>query len=131
MVAHGDGRMECHTRKQSNNEAHQCAGAAIFRRNVCKSVSGNLELERDTTKVFAWDNEFASHHKGQNITLEEVGRMVTAERLKFIDKVQRIKPGYAKCEECGSTYKIGMPHAMFCETNQPEDDDNDDERSED
>ena len=42
----------------------QCAGAAIFRGNICKTPR-NPQIERrdaDYELVFSWDNEFIEHH---------------------------------------------------------------------
>lgn len=57
--AHGDNVMLCHTRNK------QCAGAAIFRANVCKLPRSTeaLRLPADRLKVFASDREFETHHK--------------------------------------------------------------------
>lgn len=72
-VAHGDGRMECHTRLLGKKAA-ECAGAAIFRKNVCKSVlKGNLELPKNKETVFSHDKEFCDHHTGKNMTFQEIG----------------------------------------------------------
>lgn len=58
-VAHSDAVVDCHTLVGA-----RCAGIAIYRRNVCKSVSPpNLKLEADKIKVFAWPPEFIDHHK--------------------------------------------------------------------
>ena len=70
-IAHGDGRMECHTRTIMGEPA-QCAGASIFRANICKLTRGpNLRLPADKVKVFAWDDEFATHHEGRPVTKQE------------------------------------------------------------
>jgi hypothetical protein len=63
-IAHGEFRVDCHTRK--NNE---CAGLAIYRANVCKSVRDPsvLVLPADRDAVFARPQEFLDHH-------EKVGR---------------------------------------------------------
>src|ERR1035437_695376 len=46
-AAHGDGTIECHTKKKKRG-AWQCAGAAIYRANVAKLPIGkNLILKRD------------------------------------------------------------------------------------
>jgi hypothetical protein len=60
-AAHGETRMECHTLLGA-----QCAGAAIYRANVCKSVrdEATLVLPPDRRRVFAWSTEFLAHHKG-------------------------------------------------------------------
>ena len=71
LVAHGEGRMECHTRT-IKGEAAQCAGAAIFRANVFKWVPpGLIKLPKNTTLVFGGDTEFASHHLRKIVTGQE------------------------------------------------------------
>jgi hypothetical protein len=56
--AHTETLVPCHT---TGNQ--QCAGLAIYRRNVCKQVSPPLqELPRDEVKVFASPMEFLQHH---------------------------------------------------------------------
>lgn len=57
--AHGETVMHCHM-----NDKHQCAGAAIFRANVCKEprYPTTLTLPADTVKVFGSDVEFIAHH---------------------------------------------------------------------
>lgn len=58
-LAHSDHIVDCHTIRN-----RQCAGMAIYRRNVCKSVSpGGLKLERNTELVFATPMEFMAHHQ--------------------------------------------------------------------
>lgn len=58
QAAHGDGLIECHTLLGA-----QCAGAAIYRRNVCKmAYPPNLKLEADREAVFANRQEFLDHH---------------------------------------------------------------------
>lgn len=59
-VAHFDGRIDCHS---TTNQ--QCAGAAIYRANVCKQVidPNILELEFNKEIVFATPTEFLNHHK--------------------------------------------------------------------
>jgi hypothetical protein len=58
MTAHRDHHVDCHTLKGA-----QCAGLAIYRRNVCKRVEAPLlTLEKDTDKVFATPMEFREHH---------------------------------------------------------------------
>ncbi len=58
-LAHSDSLIHCHTRDK------QCAGAAIFRANICKSSrdSEALTLPADRINVFSWDTEFEKHHK--------------------------------------------------------------------
>jgi hypothetical protein len=57
-VAHSDQTVKCHCTKNQ-----QCAGIAIYRRNVCKmAYPPNLRLEADREKVFASRAEFTQHH---------------------------------------------------------------------
>lgn len=59
MTAHSDCRIECHTARGA-----QCAGAAIYRRNVVKRIDPpNLSLPADKERVFASPVEFQEHHK--------------------------------------------------------------------
>ncbi len=58
-LIHGEGKVECHTRI-----GPQCAGAAIYRSNVCKVPKDKslLLLPRDRVRVFAGPGEFLEHH---------------------------------------------------------------------
>jgi hypothetical protein len=57
-TAHSDEVVDCHCLTGA-----QCAGIAIYRRNVCKRADPpNLRLEVDREKVFAWPTEFKEHH---------------------------------------------------------------------
>ncbi len=58
--AHADGKILCHAFK-----GPQCAGAAIFRRHICKSPRDPevLVLPADREKVFSWHDEFREHHE--------------------------------------------------------------------
>lgn len=58
--AHGDAVVPCHT---CGNQ--QCAGIAIYRRNVCKSSRDPtaLRLPADREKVFASPQEFREYHQ--------------------------------------------------------------------
>ena len=59
MTAHSDGIVECHTLTGA-----QCAGIAIYRRNVVKRVEPpNMRLEADHEKVFSTPMEFRDHHE--------------------------------------------------------------------
>lgn len=64
-TVHGNGRVSCHALKQKNNEDWQCAGAAIFRSNICKLVPDPkaLALPSDKINVFSWNDEFEKHHR--------------------------------------------------------------------
>lgn len=59
QAAHGEARIACHALV-----GPQCAGAAIYRANVCKSVRDPslLKLPTDRQAVFATPLEFAKHH---------------------------------------------------------------------
>lgn len=59
--AHGDHEIPCHTLTGA-----QCAGAAIYRRNVSKLSlnDGVLRLDADKELVFATPTEFKRHHEG-------------------------------------------------------------------
>jgi hypothetical protein len=63
-VAHGDGLVECHTMKLGWAKPMQCAGAAIYRRNVAKTPRATeaLRLPADRERVFASPSEFVAHH---------------------------------------------------------------------
>lgn len=58
-AVHGEALIDCHT--VSNQ---QCAGAAIYRSNVCKSPRRNdtLRLPADRILVFSSMAEFKFHH---------------------------------------------------------------------
>lgn len=58
--AHGDHPVPCHVFTGA-----QCAGAAIYRRNVCKTPRDGecLRLEADRSLVFATPTEFKRHHE--------------------------------------------------------------------
>lgn len=58
-MAHGESHIDCH-----NTTNQQCAGAAIFRANVCKSPRDpeSLRLPPDEKTCFATDEEFRRHH---------------------------------------------------------------------
>lgn len=59
QVAHRDDRVECHTISNM-----QCAGLAVYRRNVAKSPRDPkiLSLPADRVRVFATPMEFLKHH---------------------------------------------------------------------
>lgn len=59
-AAHGEAQIDCHTRI-----GPQCAGAAIYRANVCKSPRdpGLLVLPADRDLVFCSPAYFAGHHE--------------------------------------------------------------------
>ena len=59
QAARGEGVIPCHALTGA-----QCAGAAIFRRHICKLPRDRdaLKLPADQVKVFAHDAEFRDHH---------------------------------------------------------------------
>lgn len=60
-MTHGESRIDCHT-----EVGPQCAGAAIYRRNVCKSPRDltQLVLPANRVLVFGSPREFLDHHTG-------------------------------------------------------------------
>jgi hypothetical protein len=62
QAAHGESLIDCHVIVNQ-----QCAGAAIYRANVCKlTIDKNiLRLRPDRTKVFASLIEFKEHHNAK------------------------------------------------------------------
>lgn len=83
-AAHSHSPMDCHTRCFEDGSETQCAGAAIYRRNVCQSISAPTpSLERDKEKVFASPLEFAAHHlRRPEIGSAEVGKIILEARLR-------------------------------------------------
>lgn len=74
-AAHGDGQIACHLTINEDNDDDlskadtmtTCAGAAIFRANVCKlprTLRGipGYTLPADRERVFSWNNEFIDYH---------------------------------------------------------------------
>lgn len=59
QMLHGETHIDCHTMI-----GPQCAGAAIYRANVCKTPRDRrlLRLRPDTATVFATPLEFKEHH---------------------------------------------------------------------
>lgn len=57
---HSESRMNCHTLRGA-----QCAGAAIYRSNICKRMIDKtlLVLPSDRIAVFSNRGEFLEHHK--------------------------------------------------------------------
>lgn len=60
--AHSDNEIPCHV-----HTGAQCAGSAIYRRNVLKSPRDKrvLTLPPDKQSVFATPTEFRQHHEGK------------------------------------------------------------------
>lgn len=63
-AAHGEERIDCHV-----FDGAECAGAAIYRANVCKRVRDRtqLTLDPDEARVFRTPGEFAAHHAASPI----------------------------------------------------------------
>lgn len=63
-AARSDCRIECNTAKGPENEHWQCAGASIFRANICKYPRNPdvLVLGSDRRLVFSKEDEFIEHH---------------------------------------------------------------------
>lgn len=75
-MAHADGQIACHMTIDPGHDDDDyndigdmttCAGATIFRRNVCKSPRllrgmDEYELPSDRERVFARNDEFVQHH---------------------------------------------------------------------
>lgn len=60
-LAHSDAIVPCHVYGNV-----QCAGMAIYRRNVCKRIElPGLVLERDPVKVFSTPMQFLAYHRGE------------------------------------------------------------------
>ena len=59
-MVHGEAMIECHVHPDV-----QCAGAAIYRANVCKRLRNPdaLSLPAGRESVFARPTEFVDHHK--------------------------------------------------------------------
>jgi len=58
-LSHSDHIILCHAIKNT-----QCAGMAIYRKHVCKSIApGGLKLEAAHGLVFSWPAEFLKHHR--------------------------------------------------------------------
>lgn len=65
LYAHGDGHIECHTKKTAEDDPWQCAGSAIFRTHAHKSPRDKsvLVLPANKKLVFSTNQEFYDHHK--------------------------------------------------------------------
>lgn len=58
-LAHSDQVVSCHAVQNT-----QCAGMAIYRKNVCKSTPApNMTLPADRQAVFGSRQEFLAHHR--------------------------------------------------------------------
>lgn len=68
QAAHGEETIECHVL-----EGAQCAGAAIYRANVCKNPRDPkvLHLKADHNKIFSSPKEFLAHHNTKTNTEDD------------------------------------------------------------
>ena len=66
QLAHGEGSADCHTQIQAGGEGWACAGLAVYRSNVAKSVHdpNALRLPADRVNVFSF-GEFKKHHESK------------------------------------------------------------------
>jgi hypothetical protein len=73
QLAHGEGSADCHTQIQGNGDGWSCAGLAIYRSNVAKSVHdpSALRLPADRVNVFSF-GEFKKHHESKLESKPEV-----------------------------------------------------------
>lgn len=76
QAAHGEARIDCHVRQLSKRDFRvaqgpaargrslECAGAAIYRANVCKTLRdpSRFKLPPDRAAVFATPAEFRAYH---------------------------------------------------------------------
>ena len=71
LAAHGEDRIDCHVHGDV-----QCAGAAIYRANMCKSPRDRslLTLRSNPRDVFASPSQFRDHHARPQLTGKEKGR---------------------------------------------------------
>lgn len=133
LEGHSDNEIPCHVFTGA-----QCAGAAIYRRNVCKRVEPpNLKLEADKVRVFATPMEFRAHHERRLVdvpptTTPEVSVMpkanVIAANLKIgslkakhankVDKLiathsKKLAATQAKAEKAGERVKKDLQAVLF------------------
>jgi hypothetical protein len=99
-LAHSDAPILCHTlvAPPDSGLSIQCAGAAIYRANVCKSLRGAfwmlktppLELKADRDKVFARPAEFLSYHLGidQKTALVRFQRYQSEKMARLLEEVE-------------------------------------------
>ncbi len=74
--AHDETYIECHV-----HEGFQCAGSAIYRKNVCKSprFPELLVLPADHEAVFSNPSEFIAHHRSHGVVSSEIGKETSHE----------------------------------------------------
>lgn len=77
-TAHSDTRVDCHTLKGA-----QCAGLAIYRKNVVKRVEPPLlALPADDAKVFSTPMQFRAHHEAMPNSRKHAANDPTTSRRK-------------------------------------------------
>lgn len=113
-AAHGEERIDCHTLTGS-----QCAGAAVYRRNVCKRPhdKSTLVLPADREKVFATPAEFLAHHSSH-----PEGRARKPEKVevcRFRSTVKYQIPPYGReidqCRRALNVHHAGRPEFPLSE----------------
>ena len=101
QMVHGETIIECHVHPDV-----QCAGAAIYRANVCKRLRDRkaLTLPADRESVFARPTEFVDHH-------EKSPAKVRVAETKTWDCTRcdgsGDDPDGGPCDCCGGTGKEG------------------------
>lgn len=88
LDAHQDSLIECHT-KLMGGEPIQCAGAAIYRANVCKCCDG-FSLPVDKERVFASPKEFLEHHTKSKLTDKKISKMTAEVFAKRIEAANNL-----------------------------------------
>jgi hypothetical protein len=62
QAAHGEAKVDCHA-LSGVNSAHQCAGLAIYRSNICKKPRDqSILVLPPNTVVFQTPDQFLTHH---------------------------------------------------------------------
>lgn len=81
---HGEARIDCHAHVMADGSGAQCAGVAIYRGNVCKSMRDKriMVLPADRERVFATPMEFKAHHEGGEDVPEKKPRKVPRRKHK-------------------------------------------------
>ncbi len=98
--AHGEFYLPCHMTYINGNPREfaspQCAGAAIYRANVCKAPRSafTLQLPADKDKVFAAPAEFIAFHKRITVAEAEQQLLKKSVAQHLIDELSKTEVGY-------------------------------------
>lgn len=84
-AAHSDVVIQCHT-----NDLHQCAGMAMYRSNVCKSVRAPMLDLPSSPLAFSNPFDFSKHH-GVKTAPQILPFGMTEETANAIDGKRRTK----------------------------------------